>query len=70
MTKPYSYNYEEVSRFFKGQCFKMSEVRGAVIFDDFKDLSDIKVGEDFRVGPYIFYCHGITEKYVIGSFVI
>lgn len=62
------YNYEEVKEFFGADCFRMSEVRGAVIFENEGIFNETVVGSKFSVGKYEFYCHDKTEKFVIGSF--
>lgn len=62
------YNYDEVKEFFGDDCFRMSLVRGAVIFENEDIFNETVVGTTFRVGRFIFYCHDKTNKYVIGSF--
>lgn len=64
----YIYNYEKVKEFFGDDCFKMNDVRGAVIFETKDCFSNLNVGEEFKVGEYTLYCHSKNAKYTIGSF--
>lgn len=65
-----AYTFEEVRNVFCGSVFKMNDHTGAVICE-LEHMYDIPhQGSDFRVGSFIFNCHEVTPKYVIGTFTL